>query len=75
MFYYFLGNIRPKLRSVLRCTQLIACTNTSNLDKYGFEKILEPFIRDANKLYKVRHAKMYYIIPHVYITAGSYNDN
>lgn len=53
VFYYFLGNIEPKLRSALKCIQLIACITTQNLEKYGFEVILEPFIRDANKLSEV----------------------
>lgn len=44
LFYYFLGNIKPQLRSVLRCTQLVACVTTTNLEKYGFDKVLQPFI-------------------------------
>ena len=53
LFYYFLGNINPKLRSVLRCTQLIACVTTKNLEKYGFDMVLKPFIQDTNKLSEV----------------------
>lgn len=53
MFYYFLGNISPKRRSALRCTQLIACVSAPNLQKYGFEMILKPFIQEANKLTEV----------------------
>ena len=53
MFYYFLGNIRPKLRSALRCTQLIACVTTPILNKYGFEMVLKPFIDEVNKLTEV----------------------
>ena len=58
MFYYFLGNIDPKLRSVLKCTQLIACVSVPNLEKYGFENVLKPFIEDANKLAEVRNTMM-----------------
>ena len=45
-----LGNIHPKLRSTLRPIQLIAVVTTPNLEEYGFEKVLKPFISDANKL-------------------------
>ena len=50
MFYYFLGNIDPKLRSTLKCAQLIACVSVPTLNKYGFESVLKPFIDEANKL-------------------------
>ena len=30
IFYYFIGIIEPKLRSVLLCTQLIACVRTKS---------------------------------------------
>ena len=53
LFYYFIANIEPKLRSALRCTQLIACITVPNLEKYGLEMVLKPFIRDVNKLSKV----------------------
>ncbi len=53
LFYYFLGNINPMLRSVLKCTQLIACVTTEYLEKYGFDMILKPFIQDANRLSEV----------------------
>ena len=53
MFYYILGNIQPHLRSSLKCIQLIACVSVPNLQKYGYDMILKPFISDANKLYEV----------------------
>lgn len=53
LFYYFLGNIPPMMRSSLRCTQLIACVTVPNLKKYGFEPVLAPFIEDVNKLKQV----------------------
>ena len=53
MFYYFIGNIDPKLRSALKCTQLIACVSVPDLKMYGFDKVLQPFIEDANKLAEV----------------------
>ena len=53
MFYYVLGNIEPRLRSALRYIQLIACVSVPYLEEYGFKKILEPFVRDVNKLSEV----------------------
>ena len=50
MFYYVLGNLRPELRSTHRAIQLIACVECPDLDKYGFEKVLDPFIKDVNTL-------------------------
>lgn len=48
-----LGNVEPKLRSILRSIQLIACVTIPNLQKYGYEMVLKPFIKDANMLSKV----------------------
>ena len=66
MFYYILGNIQPKLRSSLKCIQLIACVSVPDLKKYGFDMILRPFISDANKLYEV-HARALNTSIHVHI--------
>ena len=53
MFYYTLGNIRSELRSTHRAIQLIACVTSPNLNKYGFQDILRPFIEDVNLLREV----------------------
>ena len=53
LFYYSLGNIRPALRSGLKVIQLIAIVTTPLLNEYGYDKVLEPFFRDANKLTQV----------------------
>ena len=50
MFYYILGNIRPELRSTHRVVQLIACVESPVLAEYGFDKVLQPFVQDVNKL-------------------------
>ncbi len=55
MFYYVLGNIRPELRSTTRTIQLIACVESPILSKYGFTKVLEPFVKDVNTLSLVRN--------------------
>ena len=41
------------MRSTLKGIQLIACVTTENLEKYGFEMVLAPFIKDANALSNV----------------------
>lgn len=53
MFYFILGNIKPRLRSSLKCIFLFACVKTKHLEMYGFEMVLKPFIEDVNKLSKV----------------------
>lgn len=53
LFYYILGNLRPELQSTHRAIQLIACVTTSNLKKYGFQDVLQPFINDVNILSQV----------------------
>ena len=53
LFYFVIGNIDPKIRSTLRCIQLIACVKTTLLDEYGFGNVLKPFIDDVNRLSKV----------------------
>ena len=49
LFYYLLGNIDSSLKSI----QLIACVSTENLEKYGFDTILQRFIEETNILSKV----------------------
>ena len=61
LFYYVLGNVRPELRSTLKAIQLIACVTCNNLNKYGFEKILNPFIENVNTLSEVRIYNINYI--------------
>ena len=53
LFYYVLGNIRPKYRSMLKAIQLIALVTNPLLNEYGFEKVLSQFITDVNKLTEV----------------------
>ena len=53
LFYYTLGNIRPKFRATLKVIQLIAVVTTPNLKEYGYEPIMKPFIDEVNSLAKV----------------------
>lgn len=52
LFYYTLT--RLEYSSTLRSThKAIQCVTCDNLNKYGFDRILEPFIEDVNKLSQV----------------------
>lgn len=49
-FYFTLGNIPPKDRSVLRHIHLLILVKHRLVKTYGFEKILEPLICDLQVL-------------------------
>lgn len=53
MFYYVLGNIRPRYCSQLKAIQLAAVVNTSIIDSNGIDAILAPVVDDIKKLEKV----------------------
>ena len=52
MFYYTLGNIRPKYRSQLKSIQLWAIVKRPIINKYGINAILEHFMTDLAELEK-----------------------
>ena len=53
LFYYTLGNIPPKYRSILRCIQLFAVVKSSVLQKSGADSILETFMNGIKSLEEV----------------------
>ena len=53
MFYYLLGNIRPRYRSQLKAIQLVAVVNASIIESNGVDAVLTPLIDDVKKLEKV----------------------
>ena len=55
LFYYAIANLRPELRSTDLCVQLISCITSPILKTCGFERVLKPFIDDANELCEVRN--------------------
>lgn len=57
VFYYQLGNLRPMYRSSLCSIHLVSIAKSSVIQKYGPDKILEPFIADVKELEKV---ELYY---------------
>ena len=50
LVFFSLGNIHPKLRSSLKAINLVAVASSIVIDKYGMNKVLEPFVRDLNIL-------------------------
>ena len=52
--YYTLGNIDPKLRSSLKCIQLLSIAKYEYIRTHGVEELLKPIINDVLKLEQVR---------------------
>ena len=49
--YFFLGNIRPQFRSTLNCIHLVAVGRTEDIQHYGTNAFLTPFVEDIKRLY------------------------
>ena len=58
MFYYLLGNVRPKFRSQLKVIQLVAVVNSSVIENNGIDAILKPVVEDIKKLEKASIGSM-----------------
>ena len=65
VFYYSIGNLPSYLRACLHSIQLVAIVKTKYIEKYGVDKILEPFVHDLKELEKV-NIKQNYIQVHNY---------
>lgn len=65
-FYFVLGNLRPQYRSVINIIQLVALFRTSLISTYGMDRILQPFMRDLNRLESVQYAILFFIIIKLY---------
>ena len=52
-FYYQLGNLSPKYRSSFSSIHLVSIAKSCIIQKYGPDKILEPFMDDIKELEKV----------------------
>ena len=66
MFYYTLANIRPEQRSNLATIQLLTVTKSEYVNKYGIDKILEPFIQEMAELEQVQNT----VHIHIYMHTG-----
>ena len=53
-FYFTLGNILPRNRSLLHSIQLLAIAKTSIIQLYGIDVILETFMTSIKILEEVR---------------------
>ena len=62
-FYFTLGNIHPKYRSALNSRQLLALVKVELLNAYGMDRILEPMVKDIQKLEEVHSSGMLAIDP------------
>ena len=49
-FYFLLGNIEPKYRASLDIINLAILCHSNLLKEYGFSKVLEPLLKDLQKL-------------------------
>ena len=49
--FFFLGNVRPQYRSTLKNMQLIAVGRSKDIQHYGVNTFLAPFVEDLKKLY------------------------
>ena len=49
--FFILGNIRPVYRSTVKAIFLVAIALTSDIDKYGIDMFLKPFVDDLKELY------------------------
>lgn len=48
--YFTLGNIRPRFRSRLSAIHVVSIVSHPDLQKYGIDAVIKPFIEDIKKL-------------------------
>ena len=49
--FFFLGNVTPQFRSCLRTIHLVAVGRTEDIQHYGTNSFLSPFVEDLKRLY------------------------
>lgn len=49
--FFFLGNIRPQYRSTFKAIHLVAVGKSEDINKYGIDIFMTPFIEDLKTLY------------------------
>lgn len=59
-FYFILGNLRPRNRSLLHTIHLVALVKTSVIQSYGINEILKPFMTSICKLEEVITHQAYF---------------
>ena len=49
--FFFLANVRPQFRSTLKSIQLVAVARHQDVQHYGIDDLLAPFVNDLKTLY------------------------
>ena len=49
--FFFLANVRPQYRSTFKTIHLVAVAKTQDINVYGIDAFLTPFIEDLKELY------------------------
>lgn len=51
MHLFFRGNIRPQYRSTFKAIHLVAVDKSQDIDRYGIDSFMAPFIENLKTLY------------------------
>ena len=51
MPFFTLGNIKPAYRSTFKAIFLVAVARTKDIEEYGIDAFLKPFVEDLKELY------------------------
>ena len=54
-FYFTVGNVSPKYRSLLKAINLVALIKRKWIKQYSMNAILEPIVNDIKKLVSLRY--------------------
>ena len=49
--FFFLGNVRPQYRSTFKAIHLVAVARSEDINTYGIDTFLSPFVEDLKVLY------------------------
>ena len=49
--FFFLANVRPQYRSTFKAIHLVSVARSQDIDTYGIDKFLTPFVEDLKVLY------------------------
>ena len=49
--FFFLANVRPQYRSTFKAIHLVSVARSQDIDYYGIDKFLTPFVEDLKEIY------------------------
>ena len=52
--FFFLGNVRPQFRSTYKAIHLVAVAKSENIEKYGIDRFLAPFVAETLRNFIVK---------------------